>query len=59
MQKKQHLRCKICRGANCDSDHMLVGVRIKQKISKYFGHQNKMHIKKWDVDKLQDKNIKL
>ena len=39
------------RGANCDSDRMLVGVRIKQKISKYFRYQNKMYMEKWDVDK--------
>ena len=38
---------------------MLAGVRIKQKISKYSGHQNKTYMEKWDVDKLCDKNIKL
>ena len=53
------LDIRTYRGENCDSDCMLVGVRIKQKISRYFGHQNKMYMEKWDVDKLCDKDIKL
>ena len=38
-------------GANSESDRMLVRVRIKQKISKYVGHQNKTYVGKWYVDK--------
>ena len=47
------------RGADCDPDHMIVGVRVRQKKSKFFGHQNKTYMEKRDVDKLHDIDIKL
>ncbi|PSN43121.1 hypothetical protein C0J52_10468 [Blattella germanica] len=47
------------RGASSDSDHFLVGVKIKQKIAKITQIKNTgKKIKKWNLNKLEESNIK-
>jgi len=47
---------KVCRGANCDSDHYLVKVRIRQKISSAARAKGGRRIK-WNIEKLKTEQV--
>lgn len=47
---------KTCRGANCDSDHYLVRIKVRQKLSSSVKTKGSRRTK-WDVGRLKDKEI--
>ena len=44
---------RSCRGPSCDSDHYLVRVKVRERISK-LQKVSRMDRKKWDVEKLSN-----
>jgi len=44
---------RSCRGPNCDSDHYLVRVKVREWITK-LQKVSRMDRKKWDVEKLSN-----
>jgi len=44
---------RSCRGPNCDTDHYLVRVKIRERITK-LQKVSRMDRKKWDVEKLNN-----
>lgn len=47
---------KTCRGANCDSDHYLVRIKVRQKLSSSVKTKESRRTK-WNVERLKDKEI--
>lgn len=44
---------KSCRGANIDSDHYLVKINIRYKVSRSFNKERNIPSKKWNTDSLK------
>jgi len=47
---------KLCRGPSCDSDHFLVTVTLRERLSNALKNQGKKR-KRWNIDKLKNENI--
>jgi hypothetical protein len=48
---------RVFRGANCDSDHYLVKVKVRQKLVKVYGNKA-VKVNKWNVEALEDQRTK-
>jgi hypothetical protein len=48
---------RVFRGANCDSDHYLVVVKVRQKLAKEYGNKD-VRVNKWNVEALEDQRTK-
>jgi hypothetical protein len=48
---------RVFRGANCDSDHYLVIVKVRQKLAKVYGNKA-VRVNKWNVEALEDQRTK-
>jgi hypothetical protein len=44
---------RVFRGANCDADHYLVIVKVRQKLVKVYGNKA-VRVNKWNVEALED-----
>ncbi|XP_055375392.1 uncharacterized protein LOC129608093 [Condylostylus longicornis] len=46
------LDVKTCRGANCDSDHYMIKIKIRQRLSTINSNKNIFKRIKWDTEKI-------
>jgi hypothetical protein len=48
---------RVFRGANCDSDHYLEVVKVRQKLAEVYGNKA-VRVNKWNVEALEDQMTK-
>jgi hypothetical protein len=49
---------KSCRGPNCDSDHFLVEVMLKERLSNALKNHGRKR-KRWNINKLKNEDLNL